>query len=110
PPQDSYPQRDAVLYALRHLTGNDPGNRTRDWELLYPHAARDAEAERLLNALLDLPPGKREALLARYKTAREPAYSVALAAAVPKLTPAERTKARAAVTPRMRRLPATPRP
>jgi HEAT repeat protein len=106
PPQDSYPQRDAVLYALRQLTGKDPGNRTWDWELLYPNAARDAEAERLLTVLLDLPAGKREALLARYKTAREPAYAVALAAAMPKLTPAERTKARAALKAHMGRLSA----
>src|SRR5262249_17851869 len=104
PPQDSYPQRDAVLYALRQLTGKDAGPRTWDWELLDPNAARDAEAERLLSALLDLPSGKRDALLARYKAAREPAYAVALAASVPKLTPAERTKARAALKTHLSRL------
>lgn len=38
----SYPQREAVLYALRELTGRDEGNRSADWKRYYVNLRRRA--------------------------------------------------------------------
>jgi hypothetical protein len=32
----TYPQREAVLFALRELTGRDAGDQTEAWQQLYP--------------------------------------------------------------------------
>jgi hypothetical protein len=40
----SYPQRDAVLWALRQLTGEDAGDKADDWyELLWPGSCADPD-------------------------------------------------------------------
>ena len=42
--KDSYPQRDAVLFALRELTGEDRGEKASAWRELLPKAASVAAA------------------------------------------------------------------
>jgi hypothetical protein len=103
--KEDYPQRDAVLYALRALTGKDPGTRTADWQALFPHARRDLEAARLKDVLLQAGHDQRRALIKQFKTARSPAHRMALAWALPHLGATEKPEARAALQTHVARLP-----
>src|SRR5207302_455885 len=96
-----YEQRDAILFALRALTGQDPGSRTEDWLKLYPTAEVDTEAARLTDKLLKAAPPQREQALAQLRDAKGTAATPALARAIPKLSEAERGKVRAALIQRL---------
>jgi hypothetical protein len=61
----TYPQRDAVLTALRGLTGKDAGYATEAWRQLYPQAEREAEVARSTEELVSAPDSQRDAALAR---------------------------------------------
>src|SRR5215469_16060190 len=61
----SYPQRDAVLAALRGLTGRDAGPSTEAWRRLYPQAEREAETASLTEELVSAPDSQKGAALAR---------------------------------------------
>jgi HEAT repeat protein len=102
----SYPQREAVLDALRGLTGKDAGDSTGSWQQLFPEAEVDAKVWRLTEELVDAPDSRKEAVLMRFQTAKGVVYSEALAAAVPRLSAYWRDRARSALAARMTRMTA----
>jgi HEAT repeat protein len=101
----TYPQREATLYALRAVTGQDAGPTTEAWLNLCPHAHAEAEGLRLGAALRAAPPDQREQLLARYRDAKEDHYTEGLAHAIPQVTAKFQEKVRAALVERLARLP-----
>jgi HEAT repeat protein len=103
----TWPQREAVLFALRELTGKDAGPTTVAWQQLYPRAEIDVEAARLGDALVQANPLKREQLLARYRVAPGPAYTQALAVAIAALTGAAQGQVREGLVQRLTRLSTT---
>ena len=100
-----YPQREAALYALRAVTGQDVGPATEAWLKLYPHARAEAEGLRLGAALRAASPDQRERLLARYRDAKEGHYTEGLAHAIPHVRAKFQEKVRAALVERLARLP-----
>ena len=100
----TYEQREAVLFALRELTGKDAGREYGDWLKLYPGADVDAEAARLLDKLLRATPGHRDPALTQLRDAKGAAPTQALARAIPKLTAAEQAKARDGLVKRLARI------
>jgi hypothetical protein len=60
----SYPQRDAVLFALRELTGKDVGPTTEAWMQLFPSPQTALQAIRLGRQIVQASGLDREALLA----------------------------------------------
>lgn len=99
--QPSYDQREAVLFALRELTGQDPGPKYEAWLALYPTAELDAEAARLTDRLVQAPADQRDAVLARLRDGKGSAFTLALARAIPKLSGIERDRARDALARRL---------
>jgi hypothetical protein len=102
----SYPQRDAVLSALRGLTGRDAGYTTEAWRSLYPQAELEAEVAQLTEELVSAPDSQKDAAFARLGKAEGAAPAEALAAAIPRLTGRWRERARLALADRLSRLPA----
>ncbi len=105
--QTTWPQREALLFALRELTGRDAGPTTEAWQRLYPHAETEVEAARLSDALVRADPLKRESLLARYRDGRGPAYTRALALAARTLPGGAQGSVREALVRRLARLSLT---
>lgn len=81
----SYPQRDAVLFALRELTGKDAGPTTEAWMQLFPSAQKALQATRLSRQIIQSGGLEREALLAKCRAGDGPLYTQALALAIPHL-------------------------
>jgi hypothetical protein len=89
------PQTGALLYALRELTGEDPGPTAADWQRLYSpvtgqrlEKALPAE-ERvayLKDRLLEAPPRRQAELLTAFRDRAGPTYDRAVALAIPALT------------------------
>jgi hypothetical protein len=104
--KSSYKQRDAVLFALRELSGKDAGTQYEDWLKLYPTAELDTEVGGLVEKLLKASPSQRDRVLTQLRDAKGPAATQALAVAIPRLTVAERAKAREALVKRLARMPA----
>jgi hypothetical protein len=104
--RDNYPQRESVLFALRELTGQDAGDSTVAWQKLYPEAELDAKVWRLTEELVGAPDGRKEAVLARFQSAKGVVYSEALAFAVPRLSGTWRERARDALAARLTRMTA----
>jgi hypothetical protein len=105
---DSYDQREAVLFALRDLTGQDAGNSTEAWEKLYPSSDLDRQASELAAELINAPDYRKAAVLNKLKETKGALYSQALAAAIPQLCGKQQEKARTALAERMARMsPAT---
>jgi hypothetical protein len=102
----SYPQREAVLFALRQLTGKDAGDRTEAWQKLYPRAAVEVAAGRLSTELLQAAPVRRDQLLAKLRDEEGTGYTEAIAEAIPRLKGDLQEKARDALVRRLARLPA----
>jgi HEAT repeat protein len=100
-PQDVYPQRDAVLFALRKLTGRDAGPTTAAWQALYPDAAVEVEAGRLVRKLLKASPLALPLLLKSYGENKGEAHARALAEGVTRLPGAGRAQAREALACRL---------
>jgi hypothetical protein len=105
---ESYPQRDAVLFALRALTGQDAGSTTLAWQQLYPDAAIDVEADSLFRKLLQAGPLHRPLLLKNYRDGKGEAFTKALLSAVSRLTGPSREEACAALAYRLAELGASP--
>src|SRR5262249_19108089 len=63
----AYPQREAVLWALRELTGKDAGSKTEDWVKLFPRAALNAEAEQLTAKLVKSKGAKQTELVNHFR-------------------------------------------
>jgi hypothetical protein len=104
--RESYPQRDAVLTALRGLTGKDAGDSTSTWQQLYPNADTEAKVWRLSEELVGGAEKRREGTLARFQAAKGAEYDEALATSVPRLPAAWRERARTALAVRLTRLDA----
>jgi hypothetical protein len=104
--QVTYEQKEAVLFALRELTGQDAGTTYEDWLIRYPAAENDAVAARLIEEALQTPPIKRAQMLAKLRDGKGTGYSLALARLIPRVTDAERDKAREALAQRLGRMSA----
>jgi HEAT repeat protein len=100
----SYPQRDAVLFALRELTGRDAGTTTEAWQELFPQAELDVAAAHLSRRLVHAASTRQGQLLAEFRDAKGLVYTLAIACAVPSLPEATREKAREALADRMARM------
>ena len=100
----NYPQRDAVLFALRKLTDQDPGTTTEVWLEKFPRAAQDAEAARLSRQLLQASAYRRDVLLNKLRTAKGVVNTMALAVAIPSLEGKTQERARAILEERLTRM------
>ncbi len=100
----AYPQRDAALFALRAVTGEDAGPTTAGWLKLYPDAVAEAEGVRMSATLRAATPDQREQLLVRYRDAKEEHYTEGLAHAIPHVTGKLQDKVRATLVERLARL------
>jgi hypothetical protein len=85
PEEPSYPQREAVLFALRELTGRNPGVATEDWLRLFPTAQTEVEAARLADKLVAASPVRLAQLLGQMHGGEEEVAIKALAGALPRL-------------------------
>jgi HEAT repeat protein len=81
-PPTSYPQREAVLFALRELTGQDAGATTEAWVRLYPRAQTEVEAARLAEKLVAAGPVRLGQLLGQARDGDEEVCIQGLAAAL----------------------------
>jgi hypothetical protein len=103
-PAADYPQRGAVLFALRELTGRNVGPTTTAWLQLYPDAEVEAEAARLGTIILNAKPARQEELIVQERNAKGPAHTLALAFAIPSLQGSVQIRARDALAQRFTRL------
>jgi hypothetical protein len=99
-----YEQRAAVLWALRELTGKDPGPATAAWTALYPRATLDADTAALADQLVGARGARREQVLYRLRDGKSAANTPALAAAIPRLGVTGQAKARLALRERLARV------
>jgi HEAT repeat protein len=102
----SYPQREAVLFALRELTGQDPGRATEDWVRLYPTAQTEVEAARLADKLVAAGPVRLAQLLGQARGGDEEVRIKGLAIARPRLKGEARDKVHEALIQQLARLDA----
>jgi HEAT repeat protein len=98
------PQREAVLFALRELTGRDLGPKPEHWKQLLSPEQQQTDAARLAADLVKAPPEQQEALLAKLRDTKGIVYTDALAAAIPQLGLDARLKARDALSERLARM------
>jgi HEAT repeat protein len=101
---ESHEQREAVLFALRELTGQDAGPTTEAWEKLYPTSEFEQWTTKLTMALVDAPDYQKLTLIKKLREAKGVAYTEALAQAIPQLAEVYQPKARAALVERMKRM------
>jgi HEAT repeat protein len=111
PPLEGKPgsgQRQALLFALRELTGQDLGRIYQDWLAVLPKpaAAADAEAARLAEQLVKASTQRQGFLLLNLKANKNPAAIQALALAIPRLRGDTMVKAREALADRLAQLSA----
>jgi hypothetical protein len=108
------PQREALLFALRELTGESPGDKPEAWKRLYStitgeHFAQPQEppdqVQHLRDTLVKATPARQSELLALFRERRGDAYDNALALALPQLSPALQKSARAVLVDRLYALP-----
>jgi hypothetical protein len=102
-----YEQRDAVLFALRELTGQDPGSTWEAWDKLYPSAEFDSRSAELTTRLVEAPDYRKDAVIKELKESKGVVYSQALAQAIPQLAGNVQEKARTALVERMKRMTAS---
>jgi len=100
----SYPQREAVLFALRELSGKDVGETTMAWEDLFPSAREDVEAARLSRGVLDANPIQQQVLLQHLRDDKGLANTLALARVIPSLKGSTREQARQFLVARLARM------
>jgi hypothetical protein len=100
-----HPQRQAVLFALRELTGRDAGTTTVAWQKLYPQADAEVEAARLGRDFVKADPLRQEALLDQLRDGKRPAHTLALAHVIPGLQGKRQETARDYLATRLARLP-----
>jgi hypothetical protein len=101
----SYPQREAVLFALRELSGKDVGPTTEAWMQLFPSAQQALQAVRLGRQIVQSSGLDHEAVLAKCRVGDGPLYTQALANAIPYLKGATKERVRAILTDRLMRMP-----
>jgi hypothetical protein len=105
-PRPSYDQREAALFALRELTGQDAGSTTEAWQRLYPDAETDGQAQRLAGDLVRAKGDARQQALERLRDGKGAVYTEALAAAVGRLSDESQEKVRDALVQRLTRMTA----
>lgn len=106
PASESYPQREAVLIALRGLTGQDAGASTLAWRELFPQAEYDLKAARLSREVLQADRFHQLTLLGNLRDSKGLAYTLALAGAIPGLRGDMQETARQYLTDRLTRMTA----
>lgn len=89
----TYPQREAVLFALRELTGKN-ADTIEEWQKLYPRAEHDLEVIDYTQKLVGAKGAKFDAMLQAYREGHGPNYTEALALAISDLPADRRDKAR----------------
>jgi hypothetical protein len=108
------PQREALLFALRELTGEDAGPTAEDWKKLYsPITGKRLEQPldaggqvRLLrDSLVEAKPLRQTELLILFRDRTGPAYDNALLQSLPELTGDVQKLARKVLADRMHSLP-----
>jgi HEAT repeat protein len=99
---DDYEQREAVLFALRELTGQEPGPTTEAWEKLYPQSDFESLVADLTTALVGAPDHQKPAVTKKLRDGKGAEYTAALAQAIPQLSGVFQDKARAALVERMK--------
>jgi len=104
--QTTYPQREAVLFALRELTGKDAGQTTAAWRDLFPRAEIDVEASRALRELRAGDAVARGILLAGWRQGRGELLTSALATLIPDLDADLQAKVREVLIDRLTNLDA----
>jgi HEAT repeat protein len=102
--KSTYEQREAVLFALRELTGLDAGPTTEAWQQRFPRADLDTEAARLSDQLVYAATARQAQLLTNLKEGKGEAYTQALVGAIPHLKEPAQDKAREALAERLARL------
>jgi HEAT repeat protein len=102
----NYPQRDAVLFALRGLTGQDAGSTTQAWQQLFPDAEMDNQSQKLAAGVARATGADRLAALERLREGKGSIYTEALAAAIGRLSGDNQEKAREALVQRLSRMTA----
>jgi hypothetical protein len=103
--EERNPQREAVLFALRELTGQDHGLTTLAWKRAFPDAERELQTRRLAERLVKSPALEAGALLLRYGEAAGAEHTYAIARAIPKMQGFSREAARLALTSRLAKEP-----
>jgi HEAT repeat protein len=105
-PDQTYEQREAVLFALRELTGQDAGATTAAWQQKYPDAPLDSQAERLAADVVRTKGTERVLALTRLRDGKGPLYTDALAAVNARLSGKEQEQAREVLVERLTRMTA----
>jgi hypothetical protein len=115
--KETSPQKRAILYALKGLTGKDAGS-VNGWKKLFgrpqpelrtrPETAGGADLSReviqLRQDLVTAHAGKRERLLREYRDSKGGKYTDALGYAIPRLSGAFQNQARQALADRLTRM------
>jgi hypothetical protein len=104
--EESNPQRDAVLFALRELTGQDHGTTSDAWVRAFPLAQTQVRSLRLTARLLRMEALARGQVLQQYRDSTGLEYSWALARAIPRLSGSEQEVARLTLVNRLAKAPA----
>jgi hypothetical protein len=99
---ESHPQREAVLFALRELTGKDHGKTTEEWVKAFPTAEPEVRSVRLADRLVKADPLARMAMVQTYYQGKGIEYTWALGRAIPKLTGNSQEIAKLALANRMK--------
>jgi hypothetical protein len=103
-PATTYPQREAVLYALRGLTGVDAGPTTDAWQSRFPQTEEDAQAARLCRGVLKAASVDKRTMLQQMRDKKGITYTLALASAIPSLNADLKDAAREYLVERMMRM------
>jgi hypothetical protein len=106
PAAATYPQREAVLFALRSLTGRDPGPATEAWVRLFPTAHDEVEGAKLAGRFAHANALGLARLLALAETLPDGVAVRGLGGALPRLRGEPRDKVHAALVARLARLDA----
>jgi hypothetical protein len=104
--EQSNPHRDAVLFTLRQLTGQDHGDSTDAWVRAFPQAEAEVRSVKLAERLVRAEPLPRAGLLQQYRDGAGVEYTWALARAIPRLSGPQQEVARLALVNRLAKLPA----
>jgi hypothetical protein len=105
--EDPNPQRDAILFALRELTGKDHGRLTEEWVKAYPKAEPTVRARRLADRLVKAEVIEQLGMLQTYHDGQGKEYTWALGRAIPRMTSPTREVARLTLINRLVQMDAT---
>jgi hypothetical protein len=100
-------QRQALLFALRELTGSDRGQTFAAWKPLLPEGGVGSEADKLVQQLVKASRDRRINLINKYRYSKDEVYGEALARAIPRLPESQRGRAREALADRLIRMNAS---